>query len=70
MPETTITRSLKHRALLLLRESPQTNKQIAEAVGTTAPWVAAFRAGDIRNPGVNTIQRLYEHLSGGPIFKD
>ena len=64
------SKSLRYRTLLLVRESEKSNRQIAEAVGTTAPWVAAFRSGSIKNPGVNTIQRLYEHLAGEPLFKD
>lgn len=27
-------------------------------------WLKAFKAGEIANPSVNRIQKLYEHLTG------
>lgn len=67
MPE---PRSLKYRAWCLLRDTPRPTKEIAKAIGTSTAWVRMFANDEIKDPGVNTIQKLYEYLSGEPIFKD
>ena len=64
------SRSLMHRTYLLAKASPLSNKEVAKAIGVTPAWVSLFRLGEIKDPGVNTIQRLYESLSGEPLFKD
>lgn len=68
MPEPP-SRSLKYRALCLLQESPQTDREVAKAIGVSVPWVRMFREGVIRAPNVDTIQRLYEYLSGKLLFE-
>ena len=32
-------------------------------------WLKSFKAGDIANPSVNRIQKLYEHLTGKQLVK-
>lgn len=63
-------RSLMYRALELLQKTDQPHHTVAKAIGVTPAWVRMFRNGDIKDPGVNTIQRLYEYLAGRPLFKD
>ena len=63
-------RSLKYRTLKLLEKSPQTDKALANAIGVSTPWIKLFREGETKNPGVDTVQRLYEHLAGRPLFSD
>ena len=67
MPESS-SRSLKYRALVLLNESPLADREIAKAIGISAPWIRLFKNGDIKAPNVDTVQRLYEYLSGKPLF--
>lgn len=68
MPEPP-SRSLKYRTLCLLQESPQTDREVAKAIGVSVPWVRMFREGVIHAPNVDTIQRLYEYLSGKQLFE-
>lgn len=65
-----MAKSLKYRTLLLLEKSGKPDRDIANAIGVSGPWVKMFRDGEVKNPGVDTIQRLYEHLTGAPLFKD
>jgi len=64
------SKSLKYRALILLKESLATDRQLARELGVSVPWVRMFRNGDIQSPNVDAVQRLYEHLSGTTLFKD
>lgn len=56
--------SLLQRTLELLKTTDETIPQIY--VDTELPfyWLQSLREGRIKNPSVNRIQRLYEHLSG------
>lgn len=56
--------SLFQRTLELLKTTDETIPQIY--VDTQLPfyWLQSLREGRIKNPSVNRIQRLYEHLSG------
>lgn len=38
--------------------------QVEQQTGVKKSWLYQFRRGHIDNPGVNTIQKLYEHFSG------
>lgn len=64
------SRSLKFRTLQLLEACETPDRELAKAVGASAPWLRLFRQGDIESPNVDLIQRLYEHLSGAPLFND
>lgn len=63
-------RSLKHRAFLLLKTTDMSYRDIAKAIDVTPTWVRMFADEEIKNPGVITIQRLYELLAKEPLFKD
>lgn len=63
-------RSLKYRTWELLKGTDQTPKEVAKAINVTPSWVRLFLANEIKDPGVNVVQRLYEHLTGQPLFKD
>lgn len=56
--------SLLQRTLELLKTTDETIPQIY--VDTQLPfyWLQSLREGRIKNPSVNRVQRLYEHLSG------
>lgn len=63
-------KSLKHRAWLLLKETDLSYQEVANRLGVTSTWVRMFLDEKIKDPSVNTVQRLYETLSGEPLFKD
>lgn len=63
-------RSLKYRTWELLQKAPTPPKEIARAVGMTPEWLKLFSTHQIQSPNVDAIQRLYEYLSGAPLFKD
>ncbi len=54
----------KTRELLRLRPATHTFAAIEEATGIKESWLRMFNRGKIENPSVNTVQSLYEHLSG------
>jgi transcriptional regulator with XRE-family HTH domain len=70
MQTTEQPRSLKHRTFLLLKASPLSYREIAKKIDVTPTWVRMFADEEIKNPGVTTIQRLYELLANEPLFKD
>ena len=61
--------SLKERTLRLLQGAPQSDRDLARAIGTSVPWIRLFKNGDIKAPSVDTVQRLYEYLAEEPLFK-
>lgn len=67
--ETTPSRSLKYRTLLMLKECAKPDREVAKDIGTSVPWIRMFRDGDIKAPSVDTVQRLYEYLAGKPLFE-
>lgn len=56
--------SLMTKTLDLLKERSQTLPVIAVETGINFYWLRKFIGGEIRDPGVNRIQALYEYLSG------
>lgn len=48
----------------LLEQTKKTNLEIYAATGLQPGWLDTVRKGTTRNPSVNRIQFLYEHLSG------
>lgn len=61
--------SLMLETLKLLKERgpEQTLPNIASETGIPFYWLRKFHYGEIKDPGVNRIQKLYEFLSGRPL---
>ena len=55
--------SLMIKTRELLTEHVKSMPEISNATGINFYWLAKFYQGAIGNPGVNTIQTLYEYLS-------
>lgn len=56
--------SLMTETLRLLKERSQTLPNITAATKIPFYWLRKFIGGEIKDPGVNRIQALYEYLSG------
>ncbi len=58
--------TLFNKTLNLLRNRPKwmSFTTIEKETGISKDWLKKFSQGKISNPGVNTIQELYEYLSG------
>lgn len=52
-----------------LLASPLSDREVATVLSTSVTWVKMFREGTIKSPNVDTIQRLYEHLTGKPLLE-
>lgn len=65
-----MTLSLKERTRELLRNTTLSNRQIANELEVSVPWVKMFRDGEIKSPNVDVVQKLYEHLTGETLFQD
>lgn len=50
------------RELLNGRSVKITYKMIADAIGVTEGWVKLFAIGKTENPGINTVEALYNYL--------
>ena len=50
------------RQLLVDRPQSLSTAKIAEDIGVSAAWLNSFARGEIRNPGVNTIETLNAYL--------
>lgn len=61
--------SLLERTLYLVRNRPVTvtYAMIAAETGVSAHWLKMFASGNITDPGVNKIEKLYEYLNGSPL---
>ena len=59
-------RRLHERTLHLLhsRPTPMTIKLIADETGINIDWIRKFSSGKISDPSVNTVEHLYEFLTG------
>lgn len=64
------TKSLRQRTWELLNEAGTTPQELAPVLGVSEQWVRMFKAGRIKAPNVDVVQKLYEHLTSGPLFKD
>lgn len=62
--------SLKYRTLELVRNCGLTEKEFAKRFNVSVPWKSKFLDGSTKSPNVDLIQRIYEGLSGQPLFKD
>lgn len=56
------TLSLHRRTIKLLQDCPRPLLTIAEDTGIGYHWLRKFKAGRFQNPGVNSVQALYEYL--------
>lgn len=56
--------TLMSRTITLLRERNETLPHITEKTGIPFYWLRKFAGGEIDDPGVNRIQKLYEYLAG------
>lgn len=58
--------SLKTRTLSLLQSRNRDNdyRNIAALTGLKPTWVASFAQGRIKEPSVDKVETLYQHLSG------
>lgn len=57
------TPSLLSRTLALLAADPRSMRIIAEEAGVGQDWLKKLKAGEISDPGVTKIERLYRALS-------
>ena len=60
MPDT--SKNLMQETLALVKG--QDLLTIYNATGLSFYWLRKFQAGEIKDPSVNRVQRLYEYLSG------
>ena len=65
------TRSLleKTRVLLSVKSAGELTA-IAAETNLTYDWLLKLKGDKIKDPSVNKIQKLYEHLSGEPLFTE
>ena len=63
---------LRDKTLALVRAVPRsvTLQQIADEAGLPAAWLSAFARGEIDNPSVCRIERLWEYLTGRQLEVD
>lgn len=59
--------SLMARTLQLLQLRQLTD--VSRDTGISLYWLLKFRSGLIKNPSVNTVQRLYEHLTNTKLLE-
>jgi len=50
--------------LLVNRPRPVTFRSISESIDVSISWLESFSASRVVEPGCNSIQKLYEFLSG------
>ena len=64
------TISLKHRTRDLLEASGLSDREVAYKLDVSITWVTMFRRLMIKSPNVDTIQQLYEMLTGAPLLRE
>lgn len=57
-------RSLHSETLRLLLANEKSLLDVHAESGVAFYWLRKFKEGSIRNPSVNTVQTLYEYLTG------
>jgi hypothetical protein len=65
-PEESMTR-LSDVTRELCREKNVTPAQLAQITGNTKQWAKLYLAGKIKVPAADTVQAIYEHLTGAPL---
>lgn len=61
--------SLMTETLRLLKERKETLINISDKTEIPFYWLRKFLGGEINDPSVNRVQRLYEYLSGTQLVK-
>ena len=64
MADTPIKGSLHRKTLDLLKQSGIPLLEIYKETNLPYYWLKKFRSGEIKEPSVNRVQRLYEFLAG------
>lgn len=64
MAATPVKGSLHSRTLALLRQSGVPLPEIYKETHLPYYWLKKFSSGEIKDPSVNRVQRLYEYLAG------
>jgi hypothetical protein len=62
--------NLGDRTLALLNEKQYDIKIVAQATELQYDWLIKFRRGAIKDPSVHKVQKLYEYLTGKPLFTE
>jgi enoyl-[acyl-carrier-protein] reductase (NADH) len=55
------------RQLINDRPAKISIKMIADEIGKTSAWVNMIANGDIKNPGINSIQKLHDYLQNNKV---
>jgi len=64
MADTPVKGSLHRKTLDLLKQSGIPLPEIYKETNLPYYWLKKFRSGEIKEPSVNRVQRLYEFLAG------
>ena len=48
----------------------QSMPKIAEILGISYYWLRKFKSGEVDDPSVNTVEKLYEYLSGKKLLPE
>jgi len=64
MAATPVKGSLHSRTLDLLKQSGVPLPEIYKETHLPYYWLKKFSSGEIKDPSVNRVQRLYEYLAG------
>ena len=59
-----LPQTLLEKTLALLQDDSRTLPEIYRDTGIPFYWLRKFARGEIQDPSVNRVQKLYEHLSG------
>ena len=62
--------SLKYRTMELVRNCGLSDRDFSRQFGVSLSWKRCFLDGTTKSPNVDLVQRIYEGLSGQPLFKD
>lgn len=54
----------------LLQGTDASYLDIYNATKLSPSWLSLFAQGKVRDPSVNKVQKLYEHLSGRPLLSN
>lgn len=62
--------SLMSETVKLLWKADQSLPDIATGAKVNYYWLRKFKHGEVVNPSVNTVQRVFEYLHGAPLFPE
>lgn len=55
--------TLLSKVRALLKDCEETNLELFQATGLPPGWIDTVKRGVVKDPSVNRIQKLYEHLT-------